>query len=205
MVRKVNFVRFILLFLAAVYTLFVHNDLSFGTLQFGRVKYQEEIYLGLGAVMVVLSVLSMQNRWMGVSIFGRKKSKYNFIYDEPIGNSGFKWQLVFSMLELLFLGLFGYYFIVTHRYADLLGIVLILWGVEQLLFLLINRNKLRVAVSENMVVFSGRQINIYPIKGLNEIERSFDKLMYRYKSGAVKPFPYYVISSNCSWISRLDY
>ena len=144
--------------------------------------------------MIILAIISIQNRWMGVSIFGKKKSKYNFIYDKPIGGSGLKWQFVFGLIEFLFLSLFGYYFITTHKYADLLGFVLIVWATEQLLYLIINKNKLRVAVSDKMVVFSGRQINIYPIKGLNEVERSFDKLMYRYKSGEVKPFPYYVIA-----------
>lgn len=151
-----------------------------------RLYYSNEIYLGLGLVILIIGLRRSIRRWMGVSMV---KQVTKFVWNEPISKERQVRVFVYNSLEgAVFLSLaFAHWFLTSAAVFVLL--VYLLLAIDSFLFVIINKSKFRVGLSSKAILVADREVLLIYLNGLRKVSVSQQTIYFDYTENLQLSFP----------------
>ncbi len=184
-----NIAIFALLMLAFILCASIGFEVSWGNKTIDDLEYLMNKHAGisfldifyiLAVITAVPFVLKSLNRWSALNIFSSKN--YQFVLKTQVPKTGFTRILMYSLIEMVIYALFGAAFLFLTDDSEIMGILCIIMVVEQALFLIINRSKFGVAVTEAGIVLLSRQMITIPFNNLKTVEKDFNEFFFVYRN-----------------------
>lgn len=169
-------------------TIFVGFDLtiSFLNTSGARLPYKEYIFLGIGVFILIVNLRRTIRRWMGVSIVSKTTK---FLWSTDISKERKQRVVTYTLLEgfvFLAAGL-GLYFISEDAWAPALAYSFCF--VDNVIFLILTRNKHRVALSSKALIVADREVKLLYFTGLRKISIMQQSVYFDYIEGLQLDFP----------------
>lgn len=186
-----KFVNTFLLFLylpVLLFTVFVGFDLPITMLHVSgqNIPNKEYVFLGIGLLVLLVNIRRTIRRWMGVAIVSKQQK---FLWSTPIASSRKKRVATYTLLE-------GFVFLIAG--VALYEITPFAWApaiaysycfVDNVLFLLLTRNKHRAALSSKALIVVDREVTLLYFTGLRKISIHQQSVFFDYIQGLQLDFP----------------
>jgi len=171
-------------------TIFVGYDLPIESLrmQATEIPYLPYIFLGLAAVLFVLSLRRTLRRWSGLFLVNQR-SKYVFNAEIKIERK--KRVVVYTVLESVILAYLGYAYSAITPLAIAPSIVMYVFSVEGIIFLSYGllAKKFRVGITSKAVLVADREVSVLYFSGLRQISISQQTVYFEYIGNLQMNFP----------------
>jgi hypothetical protein len=171
-------------------TIFVGYDLPIESLrmQATEIPYLPYIFLGLSAVLLVLSLRRTLRRWSGLYLVNQR-SKYVFNAEIKIERK--KRVVVYTVLESVILAYLGYAYTAITPLAIAPSIVMYVFSVEGMVFLSYGllAKKFRVGITSKAVLVADREVSVLYFSGLRQISISQQTVYFEYIGNLQMNFP----------------
>ncbi|MBM3429681.1 MAG: hypothetical protein FJX99_01710 [Bacteroidetes bacterium] len=171
-------------------TIFVGYDLPIESLrmQATEIPYLPYIFLGLAAVLFVLSLRRTLRRWSGLYLVNQR-SKYVFNAEIKIERK--KRVVVYTVLESVLLAYLGYAYTAITPLAIAPSIVMYVFSVEGMIFLSYGllAKKFRVGITSKAVLVADREVSVLYFSGLRQISISQQTIYFEYIGNLQINFP----------------
>jgi hypothetical protein len=171
-------------------TIFVGYDLPIESLrmQATEIPYLPYIFLGLAAVLFVLSLRRTLRRWSGLYLVNQR-SKYVFNAEIKIERK--KRVVVYTVLESVILAYLGYAYTAITPLAIAPSIVMYVFSVEGMIFLSYGllAKKFRVGITSKAVLVADREVSVLYFSGLRQISISQQTVYFEYIGNLQMNFP----------------
>lgn len=171
-------------------TIFVGYDLPIESLrmQATEIPYLPYIFLGLAAVLFVLSLRRTFRRWSGLYLVNQR-SKYVFNAEIKIERK--KRVVVYTVLESVILAYLGYAYTAITPLAIAPSIVMYVFSVEGMIFLSYGllAKKFRVGITSKAVLVADREVSVLYFSGLRQISISQQTVYFEYIGNLQMNFP----------------
>jgi hypothetical protein len=171
-------------------TIFVGYDLPIESLrmQATEIPYLPYIFLGLAAVLFVLSLRRTLRRWSGLYLVNQL-SKYVFNAEIKIERK--KRVVVYTVLESVILAYLGYAYTAITPLAIAPSIVMYVFSVEGMIFLSYGllAKKFRVGITSKAVLVADREVSVLYFSGLRQISISQQTVYFEYIGNLQMNFP----------------
>jgi len=171
-------------------TIFVGYDLPIESLrmQATEIPYLPYIFLGLAAVLFVLSLRRTLRRWSGLYLVNQR-SKYVFNAEIKIERK--KRVVVYTVLESVILAYLGYAYTAITPLAIAPSIVMYVFSVEGIIFLSYGllAKKFRVGITSKAVLVADREVSVLYFSGLRQISISQQTVYFEYIGNLQMNFP----------------
>ena len=171
-------------------TIFVGYDLPIESLrmQATEIPYLPYIFLGLAAVLFVLSLRRTLRRWSGLYLVNQR-SKYVFNAEIKIERK--KRVVVYTVLESVILAYLGYAYTAITPLAIAPSIVMYVFSVEGMMFLSYGllAKKFRVGITSKAVLVADREVSVLYFSGLRQISISQQTVYFEYIGNLQMNFP----------------
>ncbi len=189
MTVKRNIAIFSMLMLAFILCASIGFEVSWGNKTIDDLEYLMKKHAGitfldvfyiLTIITAIPFILKTLNRWSAWSIFNNKN--YHFILKTQVPKTGYTRILMYSIIEVVVYGLFAWAFLVLADQSEVMGILCLAMLIEQVLFLIINKSKFGVAITEAGILLLSRQMVTIPFKNLKTVEKDFNEFFFVYKN-----------------------
>jgi hypothetical protein len=178
-------------------TIYVGFDLP---IEFLRVSgsalpYREEIFLGLGLVLLVINLRRTIRRWMGMHIVNQLKK---FKWNAEVTKERKQRVVVYNLLEALVLGSVGFgLFTVSHE-AWFPASALVFCTVDNIIFTIIGSlgKKYRSGVTSKAVILADRDVQLIYFSGLRKVSIHQQSIYFDYIKGLQMDIPLDSIPKN---------
>jgi hypothetical protein len=168
-------------FPALALTVYVGFDLPIEFLKTtgNNLPFKGEIFLGFGAILLIVGGRRSMRRWMGMRMVSQIS---RFQWNQPMGKTRIRQANMYLNLEALmhlFLAIGTY--TVTPQALPISAVYLIL-GLDHLLFEIYgtSRNKFRVGITKNAIVVADRDVKIIYFSGLRRVSTHQQSLFFDY-------------------------
>ena len=182
-----------ILFPTMIMTIYVSFDLpiSFLKVPGSEIPYKEEIFLGLGLLILIINIRRSIRRWMGIRIVSKKKK---FKWNEPVSRSRKRRINTYLLLEtsvMLFVSIALY---VLTPEAWMPAAAFLFGAVDNLIFAIIGAGKdaYRVGLSSKALIVADRDVILLYFNGLRKVSVHQQSIYFDYIKGLQLSFP-----SNC--------
>lgn len=153
----------------------------------GQLPYKFEIFMGLGLLLLIISVRRSARRWIGIRMVNQTSK---FKWTGQISRKRKQRVLVYTIIEssiMLFLS-FGYLMLTKESWFP--ATIMLFFGFESILFLIVNsRNKFRVALSSKAILASDREVILLYMEGLRKVSISQQSIYFDYIQDLQLSFP----------------
>lgn len=195
-----RFINALLLFIflpTLLVTIFVGFDLP---IEFLRVSgkdlpYKEEIFLGLGLLILMISVRRSIRRWMGLRIVGKQN---RFKWNVPMSKDRKGRVLTYLLIEVaVFLCIaIALYTITPLAWLPAVGFLFAV--VDNLVFAAIGGtgNRYRIGLSSKALIAADRDVNVLYFNGLRTVTIHQQSIYFDYIQGLQLSFPIECIPEN---------
>lgn len=147
-------------------------------------------YFFIVCFVLILSayLINVVDRYSAMMVFGKKKAKYAFVSDAPLGKEPLRWSAMTFGVGIPFAFLIGGFFIYALPDTFYSGMVLLFSGIEKLVFVLYSRrNKLfRAGLSSQALIINNGGLTVIPLGGLKGIESKYDELLFIYGENDIR-------------------
>ena len=183
--KSINIFSAIVVVIYCFFAMSVIYDLSFSSLSFKSVPYQEEICTALSFLLLILGILRAKRRWQGLKDMIRFK-QFKFVI--PVAKSRMNLGRIFTIVEIVFMG--GFLYLLSRLAAlslDLTFPMIVVIGIlmiESTLFLvrtLKAGNGFKIGIDKKLVAYFDREIYIFYFSGLRRVELHQDLINFQYK------------------------
>lgn len=188
-----SFINVILLLVSLptfLLTIFVGYDLPIESLrmQATEIPYLPYIFIGLAAVLFVLSLRRTIRRWSGLYLVNQR-SKY--VFNTEIKLERKKRVVVYTVLESVILAYLGYAYTAITPLAIAPSIVMYVFSVEGMIFLVYGllAKKFRVGITSKAVLVADREVSVLYFSGLRQISISQQTVYFEYIGNLQMNFP----------------
>jgi hypothetical protein len=179
--KFINATLFFLFLPTMAFTIIVGFDLpleSFGT-SGAQLEIRDEIFLGLGIVIMLINLRRSMRRWMGLRIVNQiDKFKWNV----PVSAERRKRVQVYTLMEVfVFTALaYGLDWVTKEAWAPALGFLF--GAVDGLFFTIIGSsgNRFRIGVTSKAIVSGDRDVALIYFQGLRKISLHQDSIYFDY-------------------------
>ncbi len=168
-------------FPALALTVYVGFDLPIEFLKTtgNNLPFKGEIFLGFGAILLIVGGRRSMRRWMGMRMVSQIS---RFQWNQPMGKTRIRQANMYLNLEAimhLFLAIGTYS--ITHQAWPISAVYLIL-GIDHLLFEIYgtSRNKFRVGITKNAIVVADRDVKVIYFSGLRRVSTQQQSLFFDY-------------------------
>jgi hypothetical protein len=153
----------------------------------GQLPYRFEIFLGLGLLLLMISVRRTIRRWVGIRMVNKTDK---FKWSGKISNSRRQRVIVYTTIESIIICLIGSAFIILTNEAWFPAIVMGFFGLEGLFYLLINaKNKFRIGLSSKAILAVDREVILLYMEGLRHVSISQQTIYFDYIKELQLSFP----------------
>jgi hypothetical protein len=160
----------------------------------GQLPYRFELFLGFGLMLLVISVRRTIRRWVGIRMVNQTNK---FKWSGKISVARKQRVIVYTMIESAVLVLFGLAFIGLTREAWFPAVVMVFFGLEGIVYLLINaKNKFRVGLSSKAILTVDREVILLYMEGLRKVSVSQQTIYFDYIQDLQLSFPTDCIEEN---------
>ncbi|MEZ4936056.1 MAG: hypothetical protein R2799_00520 [Crocinitomicaceae bacterium] len=187
--KFVNFLSVIVLIPAAFLAFAIKHELEFWPEKnAAHIPFQTQIYTGVFAFILLINLFRIYQKWSVIRAFWKIDS---FIIKVPVEKSWYTSKSVSNWLEALFAIAFGYFFAQNAELTRNLGLALLLFGLENIFYILWVRSKnlYAVAVNKKALILLDRQLSGYYFHGLRKMEKDFDQIYFEYMTDLQLKFP----------------
>ncbi len=178
-------------------TIFVGFDLTIDSLrmQATEIPYLNYIFLALSMVLGTLSLRRSIRRWSGLFLVNQR-SKY--LFNAEIKTERKKRVVIYSILESVILGYFGYAYTAITPLAFAPSIVMYVFSAEGMVFLGYGllAKKFRIGITSKAVLVSDREVYVMYFSGLQEISISQQSVYFTYLGNLQLNFPINCLDDN---------
>ena len=188
-----SFINVILLLVSLptfLLTIFVGYDLPIESLrmQATEIPYLPYIFIGLAAVLFVLSLRRTIRRWSGLYLVNQR-SKY--VFNTEIKLERKKRVVVYTVLESVILAYLGFAYTAITPLAIAPSIVMYVFSVEGMIFLVYGllAKKFRVGITSKAVLVADREVSVLYFSGLRQISISQQTVYFEYIGNLQMNFP----------------
>jgi hypothetical protein len=160
----------------------------------GQLPYRFELFLGFGLMLLVISVRRTIRRWVGIRMVNQTNK---FKWSGKISGARKQRVIVYTMIESAVLVLFGLAFIGLTRDAWFPAVVMVFFGLEGIVYLMINaKNKFRVGLSSKAILTVDREVILLYMEGLRKVSVSQQTIYFDYIQDLQLSFPTDCIEEN---------
>jgi hypothetical protein len=179
--KFINATLFFIFLPTMAFTIVVGFDLpleSFGT-SGAQLEIRDEVFLGLGILIMLINVRRSLRRWMGLRIVNQiEKFKWNI----PVSVARKKRVQVYTIMEVFVFSTlaYGLYWVSKDAWMPATGFLF--GAVDGLLFTITgsSRNRFRIGVTSKAIVSGDRDVCLVYFKGLRKISIHQDSIYFDY-------------------------
>jgi len=170
-------------------SIFVGFDLTIDFLHTtgARLPFKFYVFLGLGLLLLVISLRRSIRRWMGIRMTNQVSK---FKWNQVISNDRKKRVVTYTLIETtVLLSLFiGYYTLTADAWLP--AFVMLFFALESMLFLVVcTKNKFRVGVTSKAILVADREVKLIYFKGLRQVSISQQTIYFDYIQELQLSFP----------------
>lgn len=138
-------------------------------------------------ILLAAYVMNVVDRYSGLMVF-LNSEKYQFSVNIPLGVGPRNWRRMTFGFSVFFGIFFGAVFCILDAGTFYAGIILLVSGLEKLIYYLISLQKswFRVGLNENFMVINNGGLTLISFKGLQAMEEKYDEILFRFSNGEVK-------------------
>jgi hypothetical protein len=197
--KSVNILTFILLAAFSLMAITVIFDLEVSNIHLRGLKYQEYIFPGFAALVLLVGALRIKNRWQGWNDM-RKFSTFEF--SASVSKTFKARALSFTLLEAMFItGAILLYVRMSKLDSAIVTpmiIVLLVLLVETLIYFIriwAGGKGFRVGLSDKVIAHFGRESKLYFFEGLQRVQlHQSDLISFKYRDNLVLFLPTNVLA-----------
>ena len=183
--KVVNSMSLVFLILYAFFAFGSINDLNLSVYQLKEMPFLLPIIYGLAIIIFLLGVIRIKRRWTGLRDI---KSFSKFKYTTKLSKKAIVLATVFFISEVVFMVFFLFLAIDSQKLDGgqvlyPIFAILILFIVETLVFIgkLYSSKNIKVGVSDTLIAYFDREINIYYYGGLKQVAVYQNRLHLKYR------------------------
>lgn len=187
--KFVNFLSVIILIPSAFLAFAIKEGLEFWPEKNAAdIPYKTQIYTGVFAFILLINLFRVYQKWSVLRAFWKIES---FQIKVPVEKSWYTSKSVSNWLEAVFALAFGYFFVQNAEWTRNLGLILLIFGLENIFYVIWVRSKnlYAVAVNKKALILLDRQLNGYYFHGLRKMEKDFDQIYFEYMNDLQLKFP----------------
>ena len=194
--KFVNILLMLISFPAMALAVYVGFDLPIEFLKTtgNNLPFKAEIFLGFGAILLIVGARRSMRRWMGMRMVSQIS---RFQWNQPMGKSRIRQANMYLNLEAVmhFFLAIGTYSITPQAWP--ISVVYLLLGLDHLFFEIYGttRNKFRVGITKNAIVVADRDVKIIYFSGLRRVSTHQQSLFFDYIKELQIAIPIDAISS----------
>ena len=192
----INILLLLVSILTMFFSVFVRFDLPLEMFKTtaGQLPYRFELFLGFGLMLLVISVRRTIRRWVGIRMVNQTNK---FKWSGKISVARKQRVIVYTIIESAVLVLFGLAFIGLTREAWFPAVVMVFFGLEGIVYLMINaKNKFRVGLSSKAILTVDREVILLYMEGLRKVSVSQQTIYFDYIQDLQLSFPTDCIEEN---------
>jgi hypothetical protein len=159
-----------------------------------QLPYLDYGFLGLGLILLAISIRRSIRRWMGVRMTNQK-GKYK--WNSKVSASRKIRVVVYTILEsavMVSLGL-AYYYLTSFAWFP--SIVMLFFSFEGLLFLIVcHKNLFRIGITSKAILVADREVILIYLSGLRQVSISQQTVYFDYLENLQLTFPTDCVEEN---------
>jgi len=159
-----------------------------------QLPYLDYGFLGLGLILLVISLRRSIRRWMGVRMTNQKgKYKWNSKVSAPRKIR----VLVYTILESAVMASLGLAYYYLTPFAWFPSLVMLFFSFEGLLFLIVCHKKLfRIGITSKAILVADREVILIYLSGLRQVSISQQTVYFDYLENLQLTFPTDCVEEN---------
>lgn len=152
------------------------------------IPYREEIFLGLGLLILIVNVRRSIRRWMGMRIVSKQMK---FKWNAPVSKTRKRRIVTYTILEVLVMTFVGVALYIVTPQAWFPAIAFIFGAVDNLIFgaVGLSGNHYRIGLSSKALIVADREVILLYFKGLRKISVQQQSIYFDYIKGLQLTFP----------------
>lgn len=188
--KSINLLLVFLLIPTMLVTIYVGFDLPLTFLKTtgAEMPYREQIFLGLGLVILLINLRRSIRRWVGMSMVSKVKK---FKWNEPVSLSRKKRVATYLILETLVFTFVSVALYEVSPEAWFPAIAFLFAAVDNLLFTIIGikTNGYRIGLSSKALIVADREVIVLYFTGLRKVSQHQQSVYFDYIKGLQMDFP----------------
>ena len=138
--------------------------------------------------ILLINLFRIYQKWSVLRAFWKID---NFQIKVPVQKSWYTSKSISNWLEALFAISVGLFFIQNAEWTKNLGLILLVFGLENIIYVITVRSKkyYSVAVNKKALILLDRQLSGFYFHGLRKMEKDFDQIYFEYMDGLQLKFP----------------
>lgn len=188
--RFINMLLLFLLIPTMLMTIYVGFDLPVMFLKTtgAYIPHRDEIFLGLGLLIFIVSLRRSIRRWMGMRIVSKQTK---FKWNAPVSSTRKRRIATYTALEVLVMTFLGLALYQVSPQAWLPALAFLFGALDNLIFAMvgIKGDHYRVALSSKALVVADREVILLYFKGLRKISVQQQSIYFDYIKGLQLTFP----------------
>jgi hypothetical protein len=181
-------------------TIYVGFDLPIRFLKVSgaNLPYKEEIFLGLGLIILIINIRRTIRRWMGIRIVNRKE---RFKWNTAMSAERKSRVRTYLILEVIVFGSVatGLYVITPEAWMPAVGFMFAV--IDNIIFAIYggSNDRYRMGLSSKAIIAADRDVNVVYFNGLRKVTIHQDSIYFDYIKGLQLDFPV-----NCIPAEQMD-
>ena len=188
--RFINMLLMFLLVPTMLMAIYVGFDLPVTFLKTtgAYIPYREEIFLGLGLLILIVNVRRSIRRWMGMRIVSKQMK---FKWNAPVSKTRKRRIITYTILEVLVMTFVGIALYIVEPQAWFPAIAFIFGAVDNIIFSTVglSGNHYRIGLSSKALIVADREVILLYFKGLRKISVQQQSIYFDYIKGIQLTFP----------------
>lgn len=159
-----------------------------------QLPYLDYGFLGLGLILLVISLRRSIRRWMGVRMTNQnEKYKWNSKVSAPRKIR----VIVYTILESAVMASLGLAYCYLTPFAWFPSIVMLFFSLEGLLFLIVcHKNLFRIGITSKAILVADREVILIYLSGLRQVSISQQTVYFDYLENLQLTFPTDCVEEN---------
>lgn len=153
-----------------------------------EMPYREQIFLGLGLMVLIINVRRSIRRWIGMSMVAKVKK---FKWNEPISLPRKKRIATYSILEIAVMTFVGIALYTVSPEAWFPALAFLIGALDNMIFTLVGlkSNSFRIGLSSKALVVADREVIVLYFTGLRKVSQLQQSVYFDYIKGLQMSFP----------------
>ncbi len=152
-----------------------------------QLPYLDYGFLGLGLILLVISLRRSIRRWMGVRMT-KQKSKYK--WNSTVSAQRKIRVVVYTILESAVMASLGLAYYYLTPFAWFPSLVMLFFSLEGLLFLIVcHKNLFRIGITTKAILVADREVILIYLSGLRQVSISQQTVYFDYLENLQLTFP----------------
>jgi hypothetical protein len=159
-----------------------------------QLPYLEFGFLGLGLILLVISLRRSIRRWMGVRMTNQKgKYKWNSKVSAPRKIR----VIVYTILESAVMASLGLAYFYLTPFSWFPSLVMLFFSLEGLIFLIVcHKNLFRIGITSKAILVADREVILIYLSGLRQVSISQQTVYFDYLENLQLTFPTDCVEEN---------